>query len=99
MPRRLGGIEVVYTDATRETQKPWTDYKPSKQTLPKGWQRDPDRKALKEALIWEKDVEIYMRDGVKLLADIFRPARLDGQKLPALLAWSPYGKTGTGKLL
>jgi predicted acyl esterase len=39
----------------------------------------------------EPDVEIPMRDGVKLYADIYRPAELD--KAPVLLSWSAYGKT------
>lgn len=37
-----------------------------------------------------------MRDGVTIYTDIFRPANTDHEKVPALIAWSPYGKTGTG---
>ena len=54
---------------------------------------------MKEDLIWEKDVAIPLRDGVELRSDVFRPARLQGKPLPALLAWSPYGKTGAGEWL
>lgn len=96
MSRKFDDVEVMYTNANPNFYNWWIDFGPSKQILPRGWQRDPDRLALKEDLIWEKDIEIPMRDGVKLYADIFRPAKLDGQKLPALLPWSPYGKTGTG---
>ncbi|MFC2947603.1 CocE/NonD family hydrolase [Virgibacillus sediminis] len=39
----------------------------------------------------EKDVKIPMRDGVHLAADIYRPEGTD-EKVPALLALSPYGK-------
>ncbi|KAH7408955.1 Alpha/Beta hydrolase protein [Cadophora sp. MPI-SDFR-AT-0126] len=39
-----------------------------------------------------------MRDGTKIRADIFRPASRENKQLPTLVAWSPYGKTGTGFL-
>jgi predicted acyl esterase len=39
----------------------------------------------------EENVEIVLRDGVTLRADIYRPAGLE--KAPALLSWSAYGKT------
>ncbi|GAU78632.1 CocE/NonD family hydrolase [Fusibacter sp. 3D3] len=39
----------------------------------------------------EENVEIVMRDGVRIYADIYRPKELD--RAPALLAWSAYGKT------
>jgi predicted acyl esterase len=45
--------------------------------------------------IWEKDIEIPMRDGVILKGDIFRPAH--GDAVPAIIPWSPYGKTGRGR--
>ena len=36
-----------------------------------------------------------MRDGVNLYADVFRPAD-ESYKVPAIIPWSPYGKSGTG---
>ena len=42
-------------------------------------------------IICEQDVAVTMRDGVVLYADIFRPAD-DAEKVPAILAWSNYGK-------
>ena len=48
-------------------------------------------------VIAEKDVKIAMPDGVRLAADIYRPAR-DGKpadgRFPALLTRTPYDKTG-----
>lgn len=38
----------------------------------------------------ETDVEIVMRDGVKLYCDVYHPAEIE--KAPALIAWSAYGK-------
>lgn len=42
-------------------------------------------------IICEQDVAVEMRDGAKLYCDIFRPAD-DTVKVPAILAWSNYGK-------
>jgi predicted acyl esterase len=36
-----------------------------------------------------------LRDGHSLRADIFRPASVGDARVPALVVWSPYGKTGT----
>lgn len=40
---------------------------------------------------FEESVEITMRDGIKIYADIYRPTELD--KAPVLLSWADYGKT------
>lgn len=42
-------------------------------------------------IICEQDAAVPMRDGVVLYADIYRPADT-GEKVPAILAWSNYGK-------
>lgn len=41
-------------------------------------------------MVVERDVAVPLRDGVRLYADVFRPA--EGGPVPALLAWTPYGK-------
>lgn len=43
-----------------------------------------------DGMLVERDVAVPMRDGVRLYADIHRP--LGRQKVPAIIAWSPYGK-------
>jgi hypothetical protein len=43
-----------------------------------------------DAILIEKDVEVPMRDGARLMADIFRPK--DGQLVPALINLGPYQK-------
>ncbi|KAK4057268.1 hypothetical protein OIO90_001765 [Microbotryomycetes sp. JL221] len=61
-------------------------------TTLKGWD-DLDCKPLKEDLMIEHDVEIVVRDGTKLYADLYFPADLKpGQKCPYIVGWSPYGK-------
>lgn len=97
MSRTIGGIDVIFAPTNQEYHHYWTEFKPSKTILPQGWQREPGRRALRDAIIWEKDVAIAMRDGTVLRGDVFRSADKDGVPLPALLPWSPYGKTGSGK--
>ncbi|MBI4521731.1 MAG: CocE/NonD family hydrolase [Gemmatimonadetes bacterium] len=52
-----------------------------------------------DAVLYQSDVMVPMRDGVKLAIDIYRPAR-GGQplseRLPVLLQRTPYSKTGEG---
>lgn len=50
-------------------------------------------------LLIERNVEVPMRDGVKILVDIYRPADAPDADLPILLGWSPYGKHGLSATL
>jgi putative CocE/NonD family hydrolase len=56
----------------------------------------PADHAAEHDVVVEKDVKIPMRDGVRLAADLYRPAR-DGKpapgRLPAVLTRTPYDKT------
>ncbi|OJJ46081.1 hypothetical protein ASPZODRAFT_2051812 [Penicilliopsis zonata CBS 506.65] len=72
-------------------------FEPGKTVLPKGHVRFPGRRAFPIDVILDRDVAIPMRDGVVLYADIFRSVESDqSEKVPAIIPWSPYGKTGTG---
>nr|WP_166179696.1 CocE/NonD family hydrolase [Altererythrobacter segetis] len=44
-------------------------------------------------LLIEQNVEVRLRDGVRILVDIYRPDT-GATDLPILLGWSPYGKHG-----
>ncbi len=46
--------------------------------------------AATESILIEKDVDVPMRDGARLKADVFRPK--DGARVPALLNLGPYQK-------
>ena len=48
------------------------------------------RRSVDQGAIIERDVAVPMRDGVKLYADLFRPA--DEKPAALLIAWGPYGK-------
>ncbi|OGA00037.1 MAG: hypothetical protein A3H35_14900 [Betaproteobacteria bacterium RIFCSPLOWO2_02_FULL_62_17] len=42
-------------------------------------------------MLIERDVAVPMRDGIRILVDIYRPDQAK-QLQPALIAWAPYGK-------
>ncbi|KAL3447831.1 Alpha/Beta hydrolase protein [Aspergillus insuetus] len=68
---------------------------PGVTVLPKGFRRAEGCRPLQVNTVWERDLVIPLRDGTALRADIFRPTDCM-DKIPILLVWSPYGKTGTG---
>jgi len=76
----------------------WTGLRPETLTLPFGHVREFGRRAFLADTILERDVVIPLRDGHSLRADVFRPANVDHSRVPALVIWSPYGKTGSGVL-
>src|SRR5205814_10206705 len=48
-------------------------------------------------VVVEKDIRVSVRDGTKLALDLYRPAhdgKPIGEKLPILLARTPYNKKG-----
>lgn len=47
---------------------------------------------LEHGLLVQRDVEVRMRDGVRLYVDVMRPAH--SSKCPVILTYSPYGKHG-----
>ncbi|KAK0454523.1 Alpha/Beta hydrolase protein [Armillaria borealis] len=73
----------------------YNGFHPGQTILEIGHVRAPGKRAFGVDVIFDRDVGIFMRDGITIYADIFRPANLDG-KVPAVIPWSPYGKTGNG---
>lgn len=65
-------------------------FEPKSEVLPAGW-NGFNAKPLESPIRIDHDVEIVMRDGARLYADIYRPAETS-EKLPAVLSWSFYGK-------
>lgn len=69
---------------------------PHSEVLPKGWNGHNARPLPTEILV-DHDVSIKVRDGVTLYCDVFRPANSGpDEKVPAILAWSPFGKKLNG---
>lgn len=67
-------------------------FEPGTRTLPAGYQVNPQFHSLPVDIVYEKDVAVAMRDGVTIYADVFRPTGTE--KVPVIIAWSPYGKSG-----
>lgn len=81
----------------KEGENGYQGFNPRKETLPKGWKSQSNARALSEDLIAEHDVAVKVRDGCTLYCDIFRPVGSDGsEKVPAIVAWSPFGKKHNG---
>ncbi|KAE8363836.1 Alpha/Beta hydrolase protein [Aspergillus caelatus] len=93
--------DTVYTALAPPDRHPGFNYKgfhPGRVTrLPRGHVKEPGYQAFPVDVTWEEDQAIPMRDGVKLYADIFRPAN-ESEKVPTIIPWSPYGKVGTSTL-
>jgi predicted acyl esterase len=68
-------------------------FNPRTEILSKGWNGFNSR-AISEDLIVDHDVAIRVRDGCTLYCDIYRP--VTEEKLPAIVAWSPFGKKHNG---
>lgn len=69
-------------------------FSPNKHTiLRKGHVKEAGRKKILVDTIVNSDTPVKLRDGVHLYADIFRPASSDQDTVPAVICWSPYGKT------
>lgn len=67
-------------------------FEPGTKILQAGYQIAPMFRPLPADIIFEKDVPVLMRDGITIYADIFRP--VGNEKVPVIIAWSPYGKSG-----
>ncbi len=97
MAFKVGEIEVLHSKSA-PIDRPTSNYNgfnPSTTTLPKGHKKDDECRRFPVEIILERDIKIPMRDGVTLFADVFRPVG-ESQKYPAIIPWSPYGKSGTG---
>lgn len=83
------GFELIMRDGVDPTTAP------NKPPLPPRayarWEED--------GLLIERNVEVPMRDGIRILVDIYRPASAPDADLPILLGWSPYGKHGLSATL
>lgn len=51
---------------------------------------------VEDGIYLERDVAVTMRDGTIIYTDIYRPE--GAKKIPAIVAWSPYGKRAEGFL-
>ncbi|KAI9039854.1 uncharacterized protein KD926_009073 [Aspergillus affinis] len=97
--RGQDSYEVYYrrslaTDAKRAR---YPGFHPSSSILKAGSIRREGAKALPCDILFEQDVPIKMRDGTVIYTDVFRP--VGNESVPAIIAWSPYGKQIGGRWL
>jgi len=64
---------------------------PQTKILKKGSVFPPAAMPLPCDILWDRDIPVKLRDGVTIYTDVLRP--VGGGKAPAIVAWSPYGKT------
>lgn len=92
-PYFVNSTEVTQHPTTRP---PWDHPKaPVRVELPAGFRKTPESRPLPCEIIFESDQFLPLRDGPRLRADIYRPKT--EAKVPAIMMWSPYGKSGTGE--
>jgi uncharacterized protein len=90
--KTINGLEVQYRhqpslDAPGNN---FPGFKPGETILHKGYTYQPGRLALKQDMIFDRDVAIKMRDGVTVYADIYRP--VGKEKVPAIICYGADGK-------
>ena len=94
VPTEMGGETIDKVYAKELIPTPIEEYEKlpeDEKKLHKPYPFDQRTYEVMPGVICEQDVAVPMRDGVVLYADIFRPAD-DTEKVPAILAWSNYGK-------
>ncbi|KAI6381836.1 hypothetical protein MCOR25_001066 [Pyricularia grisea] len=69
---------------------------PTNIILPKGHRRQPQNRPLPVPICFDHNQPFSMRDNVTIRADIYRP--IDSGPVPAIIMWSPYGKSGSGNI-
>jgi len=69
-------------------------FNPHTEVLAKG-SKPYGAKALPSDILVEHDFCFRVRDGVKLYADIYRPA-IESENVPAVICWGPFGKKFNG---
>ncbi|MCL5734708.1 MAG: CocE/NonD family hydrolase [Actinobacteria bacterium] len=92
-------VEVLYRKARPVTDPVgrYPGFRPGTTTLKAGTVVKPGHRALTCDVLFERDVAVQLRDGITIYTDVFRP--VDGRDLPAIVAWSPYGKEMGNTLL
>ncbi|CAH0033309.1 unnamed protein product [Clonostachys rhizophaga] len=78
-------------------EKGYVGFNPRKEILQAGWKSGQNTRPLPTDILVEHDFAVKVRDGVTLYMDIYRPPSSDqGTRVPAVVAWSPFGKKYNG---
>lgn len=91
--------DAVYHRLTPAPKHPnyyYNGFRPGTTLIKQGHVRAPGLRAFSTDVVFQRDMAITVRDGIKLYTDLFRPVDSDENPVPVIIPWSPYGKTGTG---
>jgi len=90
-------IKVRFRKASAP-DKPGSRYRgfnPGTTRLKKGTVAAPGALPIPCDIIFERDVEVRLRDGTVIYVDIFRPADVTPETgIPTIVGWGPFGKQG-----
>jgi predicted acyl esterase len=89
-------VANLQTKPPKVGENGYQGFKPRTETLPEGWKSRDGARPLSEEMIVEHDVSVKVRDGCTLYCDIYRPSNGKVGKIPAIVAWSPFGKKHNG---
>ena len=89
MPEHTPDLVPAFPDRP-EREGMFSHFEPGTRILPKGFQVKQGFMPLPVEIVLDKDVAVTLRDGVTIYIDLLRPA--GAEKIPVIVAWSPYGK-------
>lgn len=85
-------VSVIFTPSTPLEKSAYPGFEPGTRILEKGSVHRPGGRPLAVDVLEERDVPLSLRDGTTIYVDVFRP--VGTEPVPAILAWSNYGKRG-----
>jgi uncharacterized protein len=90
----MSGDGVLFRPATSpdHPRAGWRGFRPGRAVLPVGSTYSAGGRPLACDIVLDRDVRVRLRDGTPVYVDVFRP--VSDEPVPAVLAWSPYGKQG-----
>ncbi|MEQ6333767.1 CocE/NonD family hydrolase [Sphingobium sp. MK2] len=84
--------EILFRKSTplSDLRVRYQGFAPAETILPAGTIMREGARALTCDILFQRDVPVKLRDGTTIYTDVFRP--INSGPVPAILAWSPYGK-------
>ncbi|KAL2824323.1 hydrolase CocE/NonD family protein [Aspergillus pseudoustus] len=91
---RIGEIKVLFKQGVSSVDHPrYPRFNPETKILRKGSILKDGALALPCDILWERDVEMVLRDDNKIYLDILRPP-VSGARVPAIISSGGFGKNG-----
>ncbi|KAF1812563.1 hydrolase CocE/NonD family protein [Eremomyces bilateralis CBS 781.70] len=92
---KIGEIDIILKESPSTTQGHalYLGFKQETELLTKGSILKDGALALPCDILWEKDVELRLRDGTTIYTDVFRPPN-GGKIIPAIISSAGFGKQG-----